>query len=477
MRILRTILLGTALALTGAASHGASIRPAQVDGLAIDCLFNSDCNAFAEENSSSLALPGTVGTGLLITRVIQGEPDTPAAGLFGYEYRIDLSGVTLDPVTEPCVTNLVQCRTNRIQVSLTNLVVCRTNMVGAMNRLNCVTNLIPATNMVFCFTNSFLATNIVQCFTGPAGVMTCFTNRFPATNHVVCFTNRVPARAIVSCQTNRFPGTAVAVCTTNNVRYSTNLVTCTTNLVPCPDSTPCIDTMEIRFGPAVAMDFDTNGTLRDLVYVIHTNGLGTVVPSEIIWDDGRLVLRFSPPLCPGDASVSVGLVSHGAPRDLAARLKLSTDETALAIARAPQVVRRIDCGVDELTTAIRKLRTQDIIAPNNAERHNRYTALLDLALAAEQAAEAGQADDVIDALAAIFDKTDGGRNDWLSAATARKVNRILADIAECLADDGDNGDDGDGKDRDDKEDKQDKKDKKDKDGKKDKDDGRQSGRK
>jgi hypothetical protein len=384
-----------------------------------------------EETSSPLTLPGTIGTGFLNTRVILGESNSAAAKLYGYEYRLDLSGVTLDPAVPACVTNVLQCVTNRVEISLTNAVTCRTNVVGASNVLNCVTNRIAGTNMVLAVTNSFPATNVVQCFTDAAGAMTCFTNSFAATNYVLYFTNRVPDRT-----------SFVVRCVTNSPHYFTNIVTCTTNSVPCPASTPCIKTVSIQFGPAVAMDFDTNGTLRDLVYVVGTNGLGTVAPSAITWDDGKLVLTFSPPLCPGDSSLTVGLLSRGAPRDVPAKIKLSNRSNVVSLARAPLVVRSIDCDFSELAKEIRELRSRDILAPNNNAREGRRTALLNHVREAQAAARVGSVDDVMEALSAILDKTDGSGNDWLTSSAARKVNKLIADIAKCLTEHDDHRDSG-----------------------------------
>ncbi len=443
MNKMKTMALSLALTLIVAAAPAAALSPAHVDALAIGCIFNPGCTNVVEESSSPLTLPGTVGTGFLHTRVILGESNAPAAGLFGYEYRIDLSGVTLDPAVPPCFTNVVRCLTNRVVVTLTNVVVCRTNIVGAANLLNCVTNRIPGTNMVFCVTNSFPATNLVQCFTVAGGAVVCFTNRFPASTNVLCFTNRVPDQSIVSCQTNRLTGSTVVTCATNNTRYLTNLVTCVTNALPCPESSPCVKTVRIDFGPVVApLDFDANGKCSNQVYVVTTGGSGTAAPSEIAWGDGKLVLTFSPPLCPGDSSFVVGLVSRGSPRDVTAKLKLSNGTNVGALVRAPKAVRPIDCDFSKLAEEIQELRLRDILAPNDQAREGHRTALLNHVQAASAAAEAGGIDDVLAALAAIVDKTDGGRNDWLNAAAARKVNKIMADISKCLVEDGDHDDDG-----------------------------------
>lgn len=403
------ILLGGTLLMMLASVTAAPIIPIPVSASAIPCLFNTHCTNLVEDTSSPFTLPGTIGTGFLHTRVILGEPHAPAAGLFGYEYRLDLTGVALDPTVPPCFTNIVRCVTEQVEVS-TNVVVCRTNAVSVTNVVACVTNRIPA------------ITNVV-----------CFTNIFSGTRFVRCFTNRVPARTVITCLTNRIVASNVVVCVTNRVRYFTNLVTCTTNTIPCPESSPCIRALRIPFGPVFAgLDFDTNGIAHDWAYVVTTDGFGTIAPAAITLEDGVLTLRFSPPLCPGDSSLTVGLVSRGAPRDRLATVRFSTGASLLVAAPVPLIVPRFDCDFSALAEAIRTLKLSEILAPNNHAREGRRTALLNLVREAQGAAEAGHAADVREALAAILGKADGRKHDWLTAAAAARVRALLAHISTCL---------------------------------------------
>jgi hypothetical protein len=202
---MKTILMTFALSFAAAGLPAASVTPVEVDAAAIECLYNPACTNLVDESSSPITLPGATGSGFLQTRIIRGEVGAPAAGLFGYEYRIDLSGMSLGTNAQPCFTNALQCVTNRIEI-VTNVVVCRTNGVANSNQLTCVTNRLPATNIMVCVTNSLPGTNFQHCFTNAVGAVDCFTNDFPATNYVVCFTNHVPGRKIVSCQTNQVPG-------------------------------------------------------------------------------------------------------------------------------------------------------------------------------------------------------------------------------------------------------------------------------
>jgi hypothetical protein len=85
MNITKPILISTALTLMVAAAQADSLRLVQVDASAIQYLFNPNGTNLVEETNSPIALPGTVGTGFLQTRVILGESNALAAGLFGYE--------------------------------------------------------------------------------------------------------------------------------------------------------------------------------------------------------------------------------------------------------------------------------------------------------------------------------------------------------------------------------------------------------
>jgi hypothetical protein len=451
---MKTILISTAVGLMAFASQAASLHTVAVGAPAIHCIFNPACTNLAEESASPIALPGTTGSGFLQTRVILGETNSLSAGLFGYEYRIDLSGIVTDTNHPVCLTNVVRCSTNKVEIH-TNEVVCRTNVVGVAKVVTCYTNRIPATNVVICLTNTIPGTNIQRCFTNAAGAIVCITNVFPATNVVICVTSRVPARIVIACQTNIIdPGREVVRCSTNRVRSHTDVVTCRTNVTHCPWSPPCIKSVRIKFGAISPFDFNHDGT-NDQVYVVTSGGPGTVRPASIKRDDGKIVIRFSPPLCAGEASVFVGLLSTLPPRDVDARIKLTSDSKLTVGARAPGGARLIRCDFDDLAEEISDLRTRDFLGSNDQEREARRGALLGYVHEAALAAQADNLDGVLAALAQIIVRADGGTNDWLTHDAADEVNEELEDLLECLEDasgrdlDGDNDDHDDGDDHDD----------------------------
>lgn len=431
---MKRTFITTALGLLAAAlwAAPAPITPVEVGAPAIDCLYNPACTNLVEDTATPILLPGTTGTGFVQSRVIRGESGSPAEGLFGYEYRIDLTGVSLGTNAPPCFTNVVRYTTNRVQV-VTNVVVCPTNGPATTNQLVCVTNRAPATNIVIGITNYAAGTNFQQCFTNAFGAVTCFTNDFPATNYVRWITNRVPAWAVTVCQTNIIPLTnGLTGCRTNQVRYTTNLVTAVTNVVPCSGSSPCIQELRINFGPiASRLDFDANGSSTDQVYVVTSDALGGTAPAQITQSNRQVILQFSPPLCPGDSSFFVGLLSASPPRNVAARLQIAGGSTLAVAVRAPRVARLGNCDFSSLLSSLNRLSSRDILGPNAQARESHRNALLAQVNVAELAAKARNLDAMLTALAGIMVHTDGGNNDWVTPSAARAINHALADLIDC----------------------------------------------
>jgi hypothetical protein len=431
---MKTILISAiALALTALVLQASSLNTVEVSAPAIHCIFNPACTNLTEESTSPIALPGTTGSGFLQTRVILGETNSMAAGLFGYEYRVDLSGIVTDTNHPVCLTNIIRCSTNRVEVRATN-VVCRTNRVGVLKAVTCITNYLPATNLIVWLTNAIPGTNVQRCFTNSTGAIVCFTNVFPGTNVVLCITNRVPPRTIIACQTNIIdPGREIVLCFTNRVRYHTNVVTCRTNITTCPGSPPCIKSLRIKFGAPWPFDFNQDGT-NDQVYVVSSGGAGTVHPASIKRDGKKIEFRFSPPLCAGEASVFVGLLSPLPPRDVDARITLTAGSKLTAATRAPGHSRLADCDFDKLSNEIKDLHTRDLLGSNDQEREARRSALLSYVDAAGLAAQADNLDVVLANLAQITIRVDGGANDWLTQDAAHDVDERLEDLLECLED-------------------------------------------
>jgi hypothetical protein len=321
--------------------------------------------------------------------------------------------------------------------------------VPATNRLVCVTNRVPATNYVFCFTNTIPPTNIVRCATNSAGILTCFTNTFPGTNFVSCFTIQVPGSNVITCQLTNLPAITNVVCTTNRVRYETNVFQCVTNRVPCRGATPCIDALRIKFGPVVSLGVNgSNGVSTGQVFAVTSGGVGTGVPTTANQTGNVVTIHFATPICPGESSVFVGLVSSNAPHDVDAKLVRNDLKTEEVEAHAPRIRDHgIACDFSALRAAIEQLGSSDLIAPNDSSREGRRKSLLNAIDQAIDEANDDDADDALDELEHVIDKV-GGK--WFSAQSSQQLRALLEPLVRCLRDaDGDHDGDDDDDDHDD----------------------------
>ncbi|MBE2223087.1 MAG: S8 family serine peptidase, partial [Anaerolineae bacterium] len=104
-------LLGLTLAAQPTPSQAAPDAPTplsfvNVGAPAINCVFDSDCNIFVEDVASTFTLATSSGSSFLQSRMLlRGEVGTPGAGLFAYEYRIDMREMV--GIGNPgCVTHL-----------------------------------------------------------------------------------------------------------------------------------------------------------------------------------------------------------------------------------------------------------------------------------------------------------------------------------------------------------------------------------
>jgi hypothetical protein len=436
------MLMSTMLGLSAMMVQGEALNVAMVTAPANDCFYSTNCTNSARESLTPIVLPLTGSNGVLRTRVLTGATNAPAAGYFGYEYTVDLSGVLIATNHPVCLTNEVRCSTNRTETH-TNRVTCATNLTGVVKSVTCVTNRVPATNILTCVTNFFPGTNIVRCFTNATGVV-CVTNKFPATNHVVCTTTRFPARKLISCQTNVIdPGHFVVQCRTNRVEVHTGVVTCRTSLVNCAGSPPCITSLSLNVGRWItAADFNGDGT-NEQIYVVAggTNATNTAVsPSSIERVGGKLVLRFSPPLCAGQSSVTVGFVSTAPPQSAETKLRFTGGDKLKATAVGPKPSLLARCDFGKLAQAITQLRTREFLGASDPVREQRRSDLLANVQAAAVAATVNDEDGVASALAAVVTRVNGGTDDWVTRDGAKKIRDELKDLVDCLG--GDDDDDG-----------------------------------
>src|SRR5580765_6931642 len=91
MTIMQSMRWAGALALAAMTPAAASpLTVVQVAAPGVNCVFNASCSVTVSDTTGSIPLNFTAGTPFLQSRTFSGAPGTPAAGLTGYEYRVDL---------------------------------------------------------------------------------------------------------------------------------------------------------------------------------------------------------------------------------------------------------------------------------------------------------------------------------------------------------------------------------------------------
>ena len=83
-----------ALVAAAGAAQAASLSVVDVSAPAINCVFETDCTIIVNDSVGTIPLPSATGTARLQSRTFPGKDGAPAAGLNGYEYRVDLTQAT-----------------------------------------------------------------------------------------------------------------------------------------------------------------------------------------------------------------------------------------------------------------------------------------------------------------------------------------------------------------------------------------------
>src|SRR5204863_262322 len=91
------------------------------------------------------------------------------------------------------------------------------------------------------------------------------------------------------------------------------------------------------------------------------------------------------------------------------------------------------CDFSDLIDKIKDLKNNDLVGSNRGARGDHKDELLRNAKAAKEAASSGNVDNLAEALGAIIVRVDGGGNDWVTNDGARKINRALQDLHDCLS--------------------------------------------
>lgn len=101
-----TYALAGAIALLAATtSANAQLRVVNVRSPAVNCVFSPSCVLAVFDEIGTIPITGIAGSARLLTRPFTGSAGSPAAGLYGYVYRVDLTyaaGITFPA----CVSRL-----------------------------------------------------------------------------------------------------------------------------------------------------------------------------------------------------------------------------------------------------------------------------------------------------------------------------------------------------------------------------------
>src|SRR5258706_15059916 len=86
---MKKLSLAFLLCCTPFVVQAAPLKVVNVSAPAINCVFNPTCTVTVNDTSDNVTLSAG-GTGFLQSRTYKGAAGSPAAGLFAYEYRLDL---------------------------------------------------------------------------------------------------------------------------------------------------------------------------------------------------------------------------------------------------------------------------------------------------------------------------------------------------------------------------------------------------
>ena len=86
---MKNLFFALLLCFTPFVVEAVPLKVVNVSAPAINCVFNPPCTVTVNDSSDNVTLSAG-GTGFLQSRTFKGYPGSPANGLFGYEYRLDL---------------------------------------------------------------------------------------------------------------------------------------------------------------------------------------------------------------------------------------------------------------------------------------------------------------------------------------------------------------------------------------------------
>jgi hypothetical protein len=86
---MKKITLFLLFSLSAATAQAVPLTVVNVSAPPINCIFDASCTVVVNDTTAPINLSGS-GTGFFQSRTFRGLPGSPAAGLYAYEYRVDL---------------------------------------------------------------------------------------------------------------------------------------------------------------------------------------------------------------------------------------------------------------------------------------------------------------------------------------------------------------------------------------------------
>lgn len=86
---MKKLTLFVLFVFTVTAAQAIPLSIVNVSAPPINCIFDASCTVVVNDTTAPINLPGS-GTGFLQSRTFRGLPGSPAAGKYGYEYRVDM---------------------------------------------------------------------------------------------------------------------------------------------------------------------------------------------------------------------------------------------------------------------------------------------------------------------------------------------------------------------------------------------------
>ncbi len=87
------------------AASAAALKIVPVASPGINCAYHPNCVVIATDSTGDIPIPGFVQGGIVQTRTFLGNPGTPAAGKYAYQYRISMEQAAAR--SAPCATALL----------------------------------------------------------------------------------------------------------------------------------------------------------------------------------------------------------------------------------------------------------------------------------------------------------------------------------------------------------------------------------